>query len=254
MFWSWKILVSFSSSNFIYWWLCPSLNQLAQSYNKKLKSLPQIFQDQDVSMLIFILYGACLLQYIMFILGMLKVLHDYNWLIIHFCFTGFENANYACCHLIGPHGGLLPCGNMSLVCPERTKYVFREPYHLTKTGNLKVCLSGSLSSNWNWKSNCSKTSDAWRLKLQITDEYSTNSEFLNCSHKWREFHNVMLSVCNDCEKECPSVYWIKRNLLSLKLLFSSPKRIIQKRSFFLNSSSYIASQMVFLPANSLSFS
>ncbi|RQO96702.1 hypothetical protein POPTR_010G146301v4 [Populus trichocarpa] len=66
-----------------------------------------------------------------------------------FILYGFENANYACCHLIGPHGGLLPCGNMSLVCPERTN----------------------------------KTSDAWRLKLQITDEYSTNSEFLNCSHK-----------------------------------------------------------------------
>jgi hypothetical protein len=172
MFWSWKILVSFSSSNFIYWWLCPSLNQLAQSYNKKLKSFPQIFQNQDISMLIVILYGACLLQYIMFILGMLKVLHDYNWLIIHFCFTGFKNANYACCHLIGPHGGLLPCVNMSLVCPDRTKYVFRDPYHLTETGNLiaaKHLMHGGL--NYRSPMNIQQILNSWIV--HINDENST---------------------------------------------------------------------------------
>jgi len=58
------------------------------------------------------------------------------WLIIYFCFTGLKNANYACGHVLGFHGGLLACGNRSLIYPDRIQYVFWYPYHLTETGNL----------------------------------------------------------------------------------------------------------------------
>lgn len=45
---------------------------------------------------------------------------------------GFENADSACCHLAGKHGGIIPCGPPSKACPDRSKYVFWDPYHLSE--------------------------------------------------------------------------------------------------------------------------
>lgn len=54
---------------------------------------------------------------------------------LYFFFTDFEVADSACCHIAGAglHGGLIPCGILSQVCPDRSKYVFWDPFHLTET-------------------------------------------------------------------------------------------------------------------------
>ncbi|KAM3755983.1 hypothetical protein ACB098_02G078300 [Castanea mollissima] len=45
---------------------------------------------------------------------------------------GFENANSACCYLVGRFEGLTPCGSLSKVCSDRSKYVFWDPFHPTE--------------------------------------------------------------------------------------------------------------------------
>ncbi|KAK8507163.1 hypothetical protein V6N12_008510 [Hibiscus sabdariffa] len=60
---------------------------------------------------------------------------------------GFENANRACCHTAGAHGGLFPCFPFSTVCPDRTKYVFWDAFHLSEASNLiaaRYLLDGGL--------------------------------------------------------------------------------------------------------------
>ncbi|GKV45012.1 hypothetical protein SLEP1_g52144 [Rubroshorea leprosula] len=49
---------------------------------------------------------------------------------------GFVNANSACCSLGGRHGGLVPCGPLSKVCPDRSKYVFWDAYHPSEAANI----------------------------------------------------------------------------------------------------------------------
>ncbi|XP_076945929.1 GDSL esterase/lipase At4g16230-like [Bidens hawaiensis] len=51
---------------------------------------------------------------------------------------GFENADSACCRLAGKHGGIIPCGPPSKVCPDRSKYVFWDPYHLSEDANTII--------------------------------------------------------------------------------------------------------------------
>lgn len=46
-----------------------------------------------------------------------------------FVVIGFDHADSACCHLAGRYGGLVPCVPPSKVCPDRSKYVFWDPYH-----------------------------------------------------------------------------------------------------------------------------
>ncbi|KAI3821796.1 hypothetical protein L1987_09369 [Smallanthus sonchifolius] len=46
---------------------------------------------------------------------------------------GFDHADSACCHLAGKYGGMVPCLPPSKVCPNRSKYVFWDPYHLSDT-------------------------------------------------------------------------------------------------------------------------
>lgn len=60
---------------------------------------------------------------------------DRQNLYFFFMFTDFEVADSACCHIAGAglHGGLIPCGILSQVCPDRSKYVFWDPFHLTET-------------------------------------------------------------------------------------------------------------------------
>ncbi|XVE51686.1 hypothetical protein DITRI_Ditri02bG0061400 [Diplodiscus trichospermus] len=50
--------------------------------------------------------------------------------------AGFENADSACCHLSGKHGGKIPCVPFSRVCRDRSKYVFWDAYHPTENANL----------------------------------------------------------------------------------------------------------------------
>ncbi|XP_038995701.1 GDSL esterase/lipase At4g16230-like [Hibiscus syriacus] len=49
---------------------------------------------------------------------------------------GFENIDYACCEVIGRHGGLIPCTEMSRVCSDRKKYIFWDPFHPTESAIL----------------------------------------------------------------------------------------------------------------------
>ncbi|CAN1322419.1 GDSL esterase/lipase At4g16230 [Linum perenne] len=61
---------------------------------------------------------------------------------------GFENANGACCYAAGSHGGLIPCGPLSTVCTDRSKYVFWDPFHPTDAANViitKRLLDGDLN-------------------------------------------------------------------------------------------------------------
>ncbi|KAI5349203.1 hypothetical protein L3X38_002090 [Prunus dulcis] len=43
----------------------------------------------------------------------------------------FKVATSACCTFAGSRGGLVPCNPLSKVCPNRSKYVFWDPFHLT---------------------------------------------------------------------------------------------------------------------------
>ncbi|XP_039070363.1 GDSL esterase/lipase At4g16230-like [Hibiscus syriacus] len=49
---------------------------------------------------------------------------------------GFENVDYACCEVIGRHGGLIPCMEVSRVCSDRKKYMFWDPFHPTESAIL----------------------------------------------------------------------------------------------------------------------
>ena len=55
-----------------------------------------------------------------------------------FYLTGFENANSACCYLVGRFGGLTPCGPLSKVCSDRSKYVYWDPFHPTEATNVLI--------------------------------------------------------------------------------------------------------------------
>ncbi|KAM7280142.1 hypothetical protein ACFE04_007276 [Oxalis oulophora] len=61
---------------------------------------------------------------------------------------GFAVANSACCYVEGNHGGLVPCGPPSRVCPNRSKFVFWDPYHPSEAANLvmvKRLMDGNLA-------------------------------------------------------------------------------------------------------------
>ncbi|KAH7295786.1 hypothetical protein KP509_27G065900 [Ceratopteris richardii] len=50
---------------------------------------------------------------------------------------GFTTVNKACCGR-GPYGGLIACNRFDPVCPDRTKYVFWDPFHPTEAVNRLV--------------------------------------------------------------------------------------------------------------------
>lgn len=52
--------------------------------------------------------------------------------------AGFENPSSSCCHMAGRFGGLIPCGPTSIVCWDRSKYVFWDPYHPTDAANVII--------------------------------------------------------------------------------------------------------------------
>ncbi|MCO5611584.1 hypothetical protein L7F22_065837 [Adiantum nelumboides] len=50
---------------------------------------------------------------------------------------GFTNANSGCCGR-GPNRGIIPCSRADPVCPDRTKYVFWDPFHPTEAVNKLI--------------------------------------------------------------------------------------------------------------------
>ncbi|KAJ0789433.1 putative triacylglycerol lipase [Helianthus annuus] len=51
---------------------------------------------------------------------------------------GFEIADRACCHVLGLHGGMVPCLQHTKICQDRSKYVFWDWFHVTETTNLII--------------------------------------------------------------------------------------------------------------------
>ncbi|XP_010259224.1 PREDICTED: GDSL esterase/lipase At4g16230-like isoform X2 [Nelumbo nucifera] len=51
---------------------------------------------------------------------------------------GFENADSACCNFAGRFGGLVPCGPLSRVCPDRSKYIFWDLFHPSDAANVLI--------------------------------------------------------------------------------------------------------------------
>ncbi|XP_008781147.2 GDSL esterase/lipase At4g16230-like isoform X1 [Phoenix dactylifera] len=107
-------------------------NQMAQSYNKRLKDLVLELRSN--------LEGALIVY-----ADVYRIVAD---IIQNHKNYGFEVADFACCFLTGRFGGLVPCGPTSKVCPDRSKYVFWDPYHPTDAANIAIArrlLDGDLN-------------------------------------------------------------------------------------------------------------
>ncbi|KAI5075272.1 hypothetical protein GOP47_0009348 [Adiantum capillus-veneris] len=50
---------------------------------------------------------------------------------------GFTNVNSGCCGR-GPYRGIIPCNSADPVCPDRSKYVFWDPFHPTEAVNKLI--------------------------------------------------------------------------------------------------------------------
>ncbi|XP_019174796.1 PREDICTED: GDSL esterase/lipase At4g16230-like [Ipomoea nil] len=102
---------------------CVSLpNHLAQLFNTQLRSLvTELNSNLDGSIFVYA--------------DVYRIVDD---IITNYTAYGFENANSACCYVAGKYGGLLPCGPSSKVCPDRSKYVFWDPYHPTDAANTII--------------------------------------------------------------------------------------------------------------------
>ncbi|KAL8139622.1 hypothetical protein V2J09_005643 [Rumex salicifolius] len=97
-------------------------NQLARSYNTKLKALvDQLNVDLPDSKFVYA-----------------NVYDIVNDIIVNYSSYGFENEKSACCYVAGKYGGLLPCGPGSKVCSNRSKYVFWDPYHPSDASNAII--------------------------------------------------------------------------------------------------------------------
>ncbi|XWS19920.1 hypothetical protein CRYUN_Cryun31cG0057600 [Craigia yunnanensis] len=95
-------------------------NELAKLYNSRLKKLlPKLTKILAGSTFVYMDSYAALDD----------ILQNYKS-------YGFENADSACCRVLGKHGGKIPCVFFSRVCRDRTKYVFWDPYHPTENANL----------------------------------------------------------------------------------------------------------------------
>lgn len=100
----------------------PLPNHLAQLFNSQLKAL---LQDLTSS-----LQGSTFV-----FADVYRIVAD---IIQNYESYGFENADSACCYVTGVHGGLVPCGPTSKVCPDRSKYVFWDPYHPSDATNAII--------------------------------------------------------------------------------------------------------------------
>ncbi|XP_057485605.1 GDSL esterase/lipase At4g16230-like isoform X2 [Actinidia eriantha] len=97
-------------------------NQLAQLFNAQLKDLiAELSTNLNRSKFV---YG--------------DVYHIVDDILRNYISFGFENANSACCYVAGRFGGLIQCGSLSKVCPDRSKYFFWDPYHPTDAANVII--------------------------------------------------------------------------------------------------------------------
>ncbi|KAK9287966.1 hypothetical protein L1049_016411 [Liquidambar formosana] len=97
-------------------------NQLAQLFNSQLKSLiAELSTNLEESKFVYA--------------DVYRIVDD---IIQNYVSYGFENSNSACCHVAGRFGGLIPCGPPSRVCPDRSKYVFWDPYHPSDAANVVI--------------------------------------------------------------------------------------------------------------------
>ncbi|KAJ0035814.1 hypothetical protein Pint_24332 [Pistacia integerrima] len=97
-------------------------NQMAQLFNTKLKSLIAELSSS--------------LQEAKFVHA--DVYHILEDILQNYKSYGFDNINSACCYVAGYHGGLIPCGPLSKVCRDRSKYLFWDPYHPSDAANLLI--------------------------------------------------------------------------------------------------------------------
>ncbi|XP_031257755.1 GDSL esterase/lipase At4g16230-like [Pistacia vera] len=97
-------------------------NQMAQLFNTKLKSLIAELSSS--------------LQESKFVHA--DVYHILEDILQNYKSYGFDNVNSACCYVAGYHGGLIPCGPLSKVCRDRSKYLFWDPYHPSDAANLLI--------------------------------------------------------------------------------------------------------------------
>ncbi|TQD70996.1 hypothetical protein C1H46_043466 [Malus baccata] len=95
------------------------VNKMARMYNKLKRLLVELNKD---------LKGANFVY-----ADIYQILTD---LTENYVSYGFENGISACCSTAGPRGGLILCNPLAKVCPDRSKYVFWDPFHLTEAGNL----------------------------------------------------------------------------------------------------------------------
>lgn len=59
-------------------------------------------------------------------------------IVVLICYIGFKNPNSACCHLVGRFGGLIACGGYSIVCEDRSKYIFWDTFHPSDAANVII--------------------------------------------------------------------------------------------------------------------
>uniref|UniRef100_A0A803LM76 Uncharacterized protein n=2 Tax=Chenopodium quinoa TaxID=63459 RepID=A0A803LM76_CHEQI len=109
-------------------------NELAQSYNVKLKSL---FTELNNN-----LKGS------KFVYG--DAYSIFNEVIYHYQSYGFENVNSPCCsnNPWDKSRGLLLCNPSASVCNDRSKYAFWDPFHPTEAINMIVAkrlIDGNIS-------------------------------------------------------------------------------------------------------------
>ncbi|XP_020675249.1 GDSL esterase/lipase At2g23540 [Dendrobium catenatum] len=96
-------------------------NQLALKYNARLKDLLIELNEN--------LPGATILHANVYDL-VLELINNYQS-------YGFKSSSSACCSN-GPMTGIVPCGPTSLMCGDRSKYLFWDPYHPSEAANVIV--------------------------------------------------------------------------------------------------------------------
>ncbi|OMO58489.1 Lipase, GDSL [Corchorus olitorius] len=97
-------------------------NQMAQQFNNELRSLVKELSTN--------LQGSVFVY-----ADVYRIVDD---IIQNYRSYGFESESFACCYVAGNYGGLIPCGPTSKVCPDRSKYVFWDPYHPSDAANVII--------------------------------------------------------------------------------------------------------------------
>ncbi|ONK63227.1 uncharacterized protein A4U43_C07F12700 [Asparagus officinalis] len=97
-------------------------NQLAQRFNERLEDLvKELSSNLEGSLFVYANVYPIVLD-----------------IVQNYTSYGFEVSDSACCFVSGRFGGLLPCGPTSRVCPDRSKYVFWDPYHPSDAANVTI--------------------------------------------------------------------------------------------------------------------